>query len=376
MSDRIERPVFFEGQVLGASDLESSVEYGRGHMARHERYLHTWGIAYGLELSGEDRERNSTKYKDITVSAGVASDGTGRQIVVPESERLDPELFLDLNIAREGAWHPVFLVGRDEDPAAEPLIETTCGTTQPRRKVEGYEITFGRPGDELELDEQTSPAASGGPDGGWKVLLGFVKWNSTIERFSDLADSSGGIGRRYAGALADEVVARGGVLSLRSAAATENGKPIVVVDEADGGKLQFGLQTNGVVQPVFTVKASGDVAATGTITGKLTTGVVYVESGVAYDGMLVPLPAGITEDDVEAGQVVLHVSVTPRYPGSPKPSGAGNWIPIVAECLAVGRRVRCRYLWTKDLTVAPTYVNGACDYLVVAYVPASSGSTS
>ena len=209
MSDQIERPVYFEGQILGAGDLGAAVGYGRGQMARHASLLHTWGIASGLELTAEDKERNSTKYKDITASAGMAIDGTGREIVVPAAEHLDPELFLDLNIAVADAWHPVFLVGRDEDPAVEAFAEASCGSTQARRKIEGYEITFGRPGDELDLDKQTAAGLTDAPDGGWKVLLGFVKWNSTIERFSDLADSSGGIGRRYAGALADEVVARG-----------------------------------------------------------------------------------------------------------------------------------------------------------------------
>ena len=46
-----ERPAFFEGQILAAADLTSAVDYGRGQAARHERYLHDWGIAEGLELT-------------------------------------------------------------------------------------------------------------------------------------------------------------------------------------------------------------------------------------------------------------------------------------------------------------------------------------
>ena len=51
-----ERPAFFEGQILAAADLTSAVDYGRAEVARHERYLHDWGIAEGLELTqGQDR---------------------------------------------------------------------------------------------------------------------------------------------------------------------------------------------------------------------------------------------------------------------------------------------------------------------------------
>ena len=46
----IERPFFFEGQILGAADLQAAVDHAAGQMARHERYLHLWGIATGLTL--------------------------------------------------------------------------------------------------------------------------------------------------------------------------------------------------------------------------------------------------------------------------------------------------------------------------------------
>ena len=50
-----ERPAFFEGQILAAADLTSAVDYGRAQVARHERYLHSWGIAEGLELTTTPR---------------------------------------------------------------------------------------------------------------------------------------------------------------------------------------------------------------------------------------------------------------------------------------------------------------------------------
>jgi hypothetical protein len=55
MAEPITRPAFYEGQILAPDDLTGSLEYGRSQQARHERYLHTWGIATGLQLAGEPR---------------------------------------------------------------------------------------------------------------------------------------------------------------------------------------------------------------------------------------------------------------------------------------------------------------------------------
>src|SRR5262249_13775504 len=240
--------------------------------ARHNRYLHLWGIATGLDLEGKDKETASrTKYQAITVSAGIAIDGTGREIVVPESEPLSEDLFDQLNIAiaDPDAWYPVFLVGRDEPAPQQPFALGSCDTSQPKRKLEGFEVTFGRPGDELDLDAQDAPDISDGPGSAtWRVLLGFVQWIAAIKRFKAVGNESGGIGRRYAGVQADVVAARGGQLTLRTRAGSEAGKPAVVVTETDGGLLQFGLLTDqGAVTEVFSVNGKGDVKARGKISG-------------------------------------------------------------------------------------------------------------
>src|ERR1044071_1952547 len=83
----VARPSFYEGQVLSAADLDLGQEYGRGALARHERYLHTPGIATGLELKVD----NSTGVVQVRLSAGLAIDSTGRQIVVDREQTLAPE---------------------------------------------------------------------------------------------------------------------------------------------------------------------------------------------------------------------------------------------------------------------------------------------
>lgn len=46
----VQRPTFFEGQIIAAADLNAAVETGQVGLAQHERYLHLPGIAAGLEL--------------------------------------------------------------------------------------------------------------------------------------------------------------------------------------------------------------------------------------------------------------------------------------------------------------------------------------
>src|SRR6266404_3997208 len=96
MSDLIARPTFYEGEVLPAADLTAAVEYPRDQMARHNRYLHTWGIASGLKLTAGKATTTSggETYKPITLSAGVAIDGTGREIVVPDDVDLSSQDFI------------------------------------------------------------------------------------------------------------------------------------------------------------------------------------------------------------------------------------------------------------------------------------------
>lgn len=380
MSNLIERPVFFENQILGAADLTAVVEHSRGQQARHNRYLHLWGIAQGLELTGEDKEENGEKFKKITLSAGVAIDGAGREIVVPQSEELSENKFSQLQLTAgikdlTQAWFPVFLIGQDQAAEQPPVATGACGDSPPSRVVEGYEVTFGRPGSERDLDKQVAPNVADGPGkGGWKILLGFVQFNATIDKFTDFKNEFGGIGRRYAGAQADEVASRGGALRLRTRI-NQPEKPALVLDEKDGGLLQFGLlNSQGTIATVFTVDAQGNVTAEGKIKGALTTGNVQVESGIATDGMILPLPPGITAKQVADGEAVIQTQISLRLTGESlppgKPSSADQWGAFPLETwIDDERRVHCRVRWFRIVGGSGIEDHpGACNYVVLASV--------
>ena len=93
-----QRPRFFEGQFLSASDLEAAVAYQRTLQGRHALGAHTWGIAQGLTL----RERaapGAPARVEVIVEPGLAWDGFGRALVVDRPVRLSEALFADIAFA-------------------------------------------------------------------------------------------------------------------------------------------------------------------------------------------------------------------------------------------------------------------------------------
>jgi hypothetical protein len=209
------------------------------------------------------------------------------------------------------------------------------------------------------------------------VLLGFVRWANNIKKFTGFELTSLGVGRRYAGVLADEVAARGGSLLLRTRPRNESGKPTLLLDETDGGKLKFGLlNAAGIVTPVLTVNAKGDMKAEGTISGALSSGSIYVQSGVATDGLILPLPPGVASDKVGPGKATVHIQVTPRLAGLTPPTANAS-VASALECrVDSDRRVRCLVRWIElNAPNTVTDLPGSCDYTVVVAVPATTGGS-
>ena len=371
------RPAFHEGQVLASADLSATVEYARAAAARHARYLHEWGIAEGLGLVTASRTDPATgaRFAEVTISAGTAIDGTGREIVVPEPVVLRESDFEAVNGAAQPTTEPfpVFLTAVDRDPAAAPRPDSCGSTAAATRAEESFQVLFGRLGDERLVADQVPPAvgtAPADPPVRWLVLLGYVQWAEG--HFTGVTAKARGVSPRYAGVRADTVAARSGTLTLRTGQAAQEGKPAVVLSGDDPPSLIFGLyQGNGAVDPLLTVAANGNLAIKGSFSGRMSVGSVLVASGTATDGMLLPLPTGVTAEQVSDGRAVLHVQVTPRIPPV-----SGMVLRSVAEAAVDGdRRVRCR-IRTYDLQAAPPDITerpGAVEFLVLATVAATNG---
>ncbi len=392
MSDPVSRPTFYEGEILPAGDLIATVDYPRNQMARHDRSVHRWGIVTGLDLTGKPAATGSgTKYKTVTCAAGIAIDGTGREIIVPDAIQLSPADFLNTvspDTNHPEYWYPVFLVGLDQAAPPSSNLTGACASSQPTRIQETYNIVYGGPGDELNLDQQQGVAAvSDPPDDGtnnpWQVLLGFVQWvkDPTVQQFADVGDSNPatGVGKRYIGVNAAEVVSGNGSLTLETHPANFAGSnPILAlqIQEApNDGRLVFGkLNSNGQITPVLTVSANGNLTAEGQISGAVTPGSMQVQSGIAFDGMLLPLPISVDPADVASGKVTLHSFVSVH---SERSSPSPPVVKVPYECWVdpSTRRIHCRVI---EIAGAPPFVilPAWCDYVTIVAVPASAGSAS
>jgi hypothetical protein len=387
----IQRPVFHEGQILAAADLQRSLAYSRDQDARHERYLHTWGIADGLEVTKQEPGG------DFVLQPGFAVDSSGAPIVVADPIVLDVEQLLEEALVNRNKDHerqfPLF-IARIETETANDQPLSNCANAAPTRKSEGVVVQF-RPV-ATGWDENQDPVRTeDGPlDGNSRVVLvGFVTWEKvpsnqlgkiTAFRRDHKQD---GIRPRFAGVQADEVAARSGELVLRSKPLGEpdsRDAPMVVLgDHENENALVLGLDNGeGQVNEILsvdakgTLRAKGNIEAAGSLKGQISSGTVFVQSGVASDGMVLPLPAEIKREDVEDGSVTLHITVTPKtnWSSANRPRPQDGWGPFTFEChVDDDRRVHCTTRWlklsgTKDITQID--FPDAVDYLVVASAPA------
>ncbi|HEX5721069.1 MAG TPA: hypothetical protein VF179_33260, partial [Thermoanaerobaculia bacterium] len=79
MPDVIKRLKYFNGQFLREPDFTDEQEYHLDRQRRHNRQLHTPGIADGLVVTADQSATS------VSVAPGTAIDGQGRQIVLNET---------------------------------------------------------------------------------------------------------------------------------------------------------------------------------------------------------------------------------------------------------------------------------------------------
>ncbi|MCP3143385.1 hypothetical protein [Pyxidicoccus xibeiensis] len=336
MADSIERPLFSEGEVLQARSLNNAVDLGRSRMARHARQQHRWGIVQGLELELKEGE--------LTLTAGIAVDARGREIIVPRDERVPPETFGE--VRQTGKWFPLFLLGVDEQLAGDAVLGR-CGGTSGRRVRDTFELQFQleREAEDWDVNEEQPLLTDGSdlPTGQGRrarVLVGFIQCGEEALFEAVKGDLDASHARRFAGPRGkawetpDTKDPKVQVLlganahgqGEKDALAILVGKPEAAVRVArfdqDGN-----LYIRGELRPETT-----DVGQTPG-TGVPVVGEVKVVSGTASDGVRLPLPPGVREEDVAEDKVTLHTFIRPL-------ASVGG--VIVIECrVDEERRVRC-----------------------------------
>jgi hypothetical protein len=373
----VARPIFSDGAILSADDLSTLESACLDRDARHARHLHTPGVGSGLKLAEQPQSLpTGDPYVELTLRAGYAVDGTGRELVVGADLPLSPDRFREQNLnppTQPGrtvtVWHPVFIRGLDTASDSTTAMLGCQGRAGGGRIAEEVEIEFGSPGD-ASVSQPVPPPDAGPGDGTWRVLVGFVQFDTAIGQFVRSDSSADGVTVSGAGARAALVAGQFGRVELRAQAASDSGVPAVVLDSTPGPSLVFGTHTgSGSLSPLLKIDASGNLELQGAVKAKGTAGKVEVVGGAAFDGTVLPLPAGVDQATVDSSGIELFISVSPRLPAPG--SGPTNTVFFApAECrVDAERRVVCWGNWIGpalgDLTVTPI----SCDYLVLATVP-------
>ncbi len=72
------------GMLLGVAALHTDQDYHRRRLGRHQHWLHGAGTVFGLAVVVDDDAPDGTPDPRITVRPGLAIDGLGREVLVPE----------------------------------------------------------------------------------------------------------------------------------------------------------------------------------------------------------------------------------------------------------------------------------------------------
>jgi hypothetical protein len=116
---------------------------------------------------------------------------------------------------------------------------------------------------------------------------------------------------------------------------------VLRLDDKTG--LVFGaVDAGGVLKSLLEVSSTGNLKVSGTIADAPRRGDVFVLSGVVANAVKLPLPPGVDEQQLAAGNFDLHVWLRPHPSETPRPAGE-TWFDTTVECrLDEDRFVHCR----------------------------------
>jgi hypothetical protein len=246
-----ERPHFFEGQYLGADDLQTLLAYLREQAQRHRLAAHSWGIVTGVEVASHAAADGSL---EIFLTPGIAVDGYGRLIAVLAPFKLDAGLFATqpsglVNVwlryaeASAGGVRPGFEVcdAVDAFTRVSESFSVEVGLRnnliQRESGVAVNDTTFTDARDALGQflpDDAAVPGGPLAPDGSvaaqlfpndddpsrWLIPVGRVAWQQgnpgSFGAVDETAQKQSMLFRRQAGIVAESIIAANGLLRLRT----------------------------------------------------------------------------------------------------------------------------------------------------------------
>lgn len=249
MATRLERPRFFEGQYIGAADLEAVIAYARDLGREHALGAHSWGVATGLDLVESAAEGGGVDY---FVLPGFGWDGYGRPLVLLEPKQVSAAKFAGLPSGDQMVWlryseapfqglRPGFETCSSEDGYSRirESVEVEVGSFGLSQREGGIEIAGIATADARLAPRLFQDAAPDSKDNSapvlcdgdvphqefpadserWLVPIGVATWQNgapgQLKARSDDSLKLSRTQRRMAGAVAESLFAADGVIRLR-----------------------------------------------------------------------------------------------------------------------------------------------------------------
>jgi hypothetical protein len=284
--DSISRVHYFEGQFLRTQDFNDEQAY---HLAMHRRHNiahHTWGIVSGLELVQVEG--------NFFVEPGMAVDGYGRELVLPQKTPLSSSAFVDKNSKELEVWLIYDRAGTDQPPAGYAGCSNGNGSGESfYRCVERAQIVLEKPDPEfpdprrpkgLIIQDRNFDASRTSPDcpkSYWPVYLGQIINDPTQKQ--PLAVSLDN--RPYAGLIGNSIEAPSGRARVQIGSERADDKRRFAVFTPDSNN-------SNKWQPRLAVQDDGEVQIRGNtnLYGNLTmsAGAIEFEAGSARSSKAPP----------------------------------------------------------------------------------------
>lgn len=208
-SQNLSRVNYFTNQFLRTQDFVDEQQYHLSMLRRHLVSHHIWGIVQGLTFSVDENS--------FCVQPGIAIDGYGRILVLPEKQAISMQAFAEKGAKTLDVWLMYHLSGSDQAPPGY----SGCGEESrrfyrwqeiPRLRLTVPDPRFpnrrepkGVPDGDLKFDGTQSPPDD--PAQAWPVFLGQVMHDP---------DNTDGVlsvnldNRPYAGSRAQQIMSPSG----------------------------------------------------------------------------------------------------------------------------------------------------------------------
>jgi hypothetical protein len=309
-SSSIARVNYFDRQFLRTQDFTDEQAYHVAMRRRHNISHHTWGIVSGLEIVLEEG--------NFYVQPGMAVDGYGRELILPQRQPLNAKAFVDKGSKELDVWLVYSLKSTDKPPAgyagceesnktingsdgsidnnnnngsgngsgasfyrwqetAQVLLEKADADFTDRRAPEGVAIA------DLNFDASRTPPDS--PQSYWPLFLGQII-NDPANQQQPLAAKLDD--RPYVGLVGEAVSAPSGRARVQVGAERADDPQRFAVYTRDEGAQP----SSAGLQPRLDIDQQGELSVRGdaSIYGNLTMagGAIEFEAGTARDAKMPP----------------------------------------------------------------------------------------